>query len=695
MDGSTTISPIKSNSRQTPNISALGDSTDKGKNNVPTKQVEVDNITKEVENLTFSNKNDDTQGRSADGGTMFSTSNEIDAQYPNWLDGTTTESGKHSTQVEGTRKTYNKVGSWIEENLGKDVEILDASSGMGYGTADLRERGFNIEDVEPYQSAERKANNPATYSSYADIDKKYDYIISNAVLNVIPDDWRANVLHDMADRLKDGGQMFINTRKAGEEKSIKDKIELDFPQEVLVKRNGRIASYQRFFTPQELREWVQQELGDGYKVEIANKANSGTSGLAAVVVTKKDPTKSRVLSPKSERGGAVPGNPSSNELQQVSSEHLSHSALATPEGVAKLQKNTQNTLSSAKKNINSGGLSGIDTVENAVRKVANVLKLEKSRSSHSYYGELYEGEFGVNGKTLKLRLSTHPANGVNIWNAETDDKISIVLYKNGEHTSRAYGKTNVKHNGYTEYTYNQNDISLDDASNAIISSVVNLLKTGEYVDKTEKAIRKDYPHVTENGEMLFSIFNRNQVGFVSNAMKAIEMKESVDKQTMFSTKRKAPETASVQDEHQPTVVSSADGAKLLKDLDSAITEYENKSGQSKTFLGDIAQVLGATKHGSNSQYATFEAVNGKVFTIRLANHNAKVSNFDNHGENEGISIVVTAQDNNGVDNDGNAHVVEFFYDAIKLRKADGKPLVEILKSIKQSLYSGVYKDPCK
>jgi hypothetical protein len=56
VDGSTTISPIKSNSRQTPNISALGDSTDKGKNNVPTKQGEVDNITKEAENLTFSNK---------------------------------------------------------------------------------------------------------------------------------------------------------------------------------------------------------------------------------------------------------------------------------------------------------------------------------------------------------------------------------------------------------------------------------------------------------------------------------------------------------------------------------------------------------------------------------------------------------------------------------------------------------------
>jgi uncharacterized protein YjaZ len=91
----------------------------------------------------------------------------------------------------------------------------------------------------------------------------------------------------MASRLKAGGRLFINTRKAGEEKGIKDKIELDSPQEVLVKRNGKIASYQRFFTPQELKEYVEKELGEGYKVEIANEENSGTKGLAAVVVTKE------------------------------------------------------------------------------------------------------------------------------------------------------------------------------------------------------------------------------------------------------------------------------------------------------------------------------------------------------------------------------------------------------------------------
>ena len=161
---------------------------------------------------------------------------------------------------------------------------------------------------------------------------------------------------------------------------------------------------------------------------------------------------------------------------------------------------------------------------------------------------------------------------------------------------------------------------------------------------------------------------------------------------MSAKQKRALETAYVQDEHQPTVVSSADGANVLKDLDNAIDEYEEKSNQSKTFLGDIAKALGAKKYGSSSQYATFETVNGKVVTFRLANHNAKVSNFDNNDEFEGISIVVTSNKNDRMIIDGDAHVVEYYYDSIKLRKAKSKPLVEILKSIKQALYSGEFKD---
>ena len=100
----------------------------------------------------------------------------------------------------------------------------------------------------------------------------------------------------------------------------------------------------------------------------------------------------------------------------------------------------------------------------------------------------------------------------------------------------------------------------------------------------------------------------------------------------------------------------------------------------------------AKKKGSKSLYATFETINGNIVTIRLADHNASTKKFDYAGNDNGISIVITPKDNLGVEKGGKAHVVEFFYDAIKLRRAEGKPLADIVRSIEQALYSGEYKD---
>ena len=165
-------------------------------------------------------------------------------------------------------------------------------------------------------------------------------------------------------------------------------------------------------------------------------------------------------------------------------------------------------------------------------------------------------------------------------------------------------------------------------------------------------------------------------------------------ETRLQAKKRALETASLSDgsERSLTVVSSADGAKVLRNLDKAIQTLESSPTQPKTFVGDIANSLGAQRKGSKSEYATFETKNGRVVTIRLADHNATVSNFDNRGELDGISIVVSPKKSAGVTNDGDAHVVEYYYDAIKLRKADGKPLADIVRSIKQALYSGEFED---
>ena len=162
----------------------------------------------------------------------------------------------------------------------------------------------------------------------------------------------------------------------------------------------------------------------------------------------------------------------------------------------------------------------------------------------------------------------------------------------------------------------------------------------------------------------------------------------------FSAKQKrALETASLRNNPRSlTVVSSADGAKVLNNIETLAKEFEKSATQPKTFIGDVAKALGMADRNKSSQYATFEAKNGKTVTIRLSNHNARTSNFDVNGEADGISIVVSPKRNAGVTNDGDAHITEFYYDAIKLRRAGGKPLAEIVRSIRQALYSGEFKD---
>ncbi len=192
-----------------------------------------------------------------------------------------------------------------------------------------------------------------------------------------------------------------------------------------------------------------------------------------------------------ERSGVIPGNSSSGGLLQGSSGHLSRYSLATHEDVAKLISNNEITKSSVRKKLNQGGFVDLKTIEDAVRKIGESLKLVKSKSSQSYYGDLYEGDFMVDGKSLHLRISTHPARGDRMGNYPADDKISIVVYKNGEHVSRG------EHNGYIEYIYDPVKVSLNDAANSILNGVVNLIENGTFVDYTGKAEKNQYPYYND------------------------------------------------------------------------------------------------------------------------------------------------------------------------------------------------------
>ncbi len=202
-----------------------------------------------------------------------------------------------------------------------------------------------------------------------------------------------------------------------------------------------------------------------------------------------------------ERNGADSHNSSSEGLPLESSERLSGNALASPKDVAKIGKNTEVTHRAAKNIINEGGLKKkIKTPAQAVSALGKGLHMEKSDNSQSYYGDFFEGDYIVDERVVHIRISTHPATPTRMGNADADHKVSIVIRKNGKHKSDG-----TPHNGYTEYTYDPSVIAPKDAANAVIKGVKTLLETGEYIDETGKAVRKDYPYTDKSGKTLYSL----------------------------------------------------------------------------------------------------------------------------------------------------------------------------------------------
>ena len=122
-----------------------------------------------------------------------------------------------------------------------------------------------------------------------------------------------------------------------------------------------------------------------------------------------------------------------------------------------------------------------------------------------------------------------------------------------------------------------------------------------------------------------------------------------------------------------SVVPSESGAKVAEKLESTKRNYENAPNKPRGFITNVAQALGLEQHEA-SQYGTFKTEDGKEFTLRISNHNASVSNFDESGESEGVSIVISKYGNRGIRNNGTAHVSEFFYPKSAIERAEGKPL---------------------
>ena len=379
----------------------------------------------------------------------YRTSEELGQEYGSrWIDEQTNEDGRHTTQVKNTINSYKKFGDWVKRDSGgRNVDVLDASSGLGLGTEWLRENGINVEDVEPYPSENRTA---PTYISYGEVKKKYDYIISNAVLNVIPDDWRANVLHNMAEKLKVGGKLVINVRSAEsirkQGKEGETRITLDDPSEILVLRpNGSIKAYQKGFTKAELKEWCEKELGKGYSVEIANDKNAGGSYDTAVVVTKNN--ESGTIGVASEAG------------------RPRRSAQALPSSNAKLDNNQKfaNNLLVLSENLSERDMGAHEFLFN----VAKAFGLNGQNLNKSFYQDL--------SNSVGIRISDHSANTDNITNRNVNDDVYGLVVKLSKNRFKSRSDAN-----YLEYVYYPDKLT-GERQREIVEGLNKFLQTGDYM----------------------------------------------------------------------------------------------------------------------------------------------------------------------------------------------------------------------
>lgn len=211
---------------------------------------------------------------------------EVRAAHPTLyaVDETATEE-RNPTQVKGTVSSYRKVYSALQAE-GFDGTVLDASSGLGYGTkAGIEEFGFDVEDIEPYPDK----NYRPKHTDYSALNKKYDVIISNAVLNVLPQDQRDALVVKMGELLNEGGRIFINVR-GKDVLNASGKIAIDEAgMEYFIPRTAKTGSYQKGFTKPELIAYLQDALGDGFTVTSGSKVFGGSTPTA--IVTKKGGTK--------------------------------------------------------------------------------------------------------------------------------------------------------------------------------------------------------------------------------------------------------------------------------------------------------------------------------------------------------------------------------------------------------------------
>lgn len=159
-------------------------------------------------------------------------------------------SASQKTQLgSSTIPSYKKA----REVLGEEGKTLDFGAGRGQGAAEI-----NADTYEPYP---REDFNP-TFSKASDIpDSSYENLTSLNVLNVMPREARDQAVADIGRVLSPNGRAVVTTR-GKDVMSAKGQLGPE-PMSIITTAD----TYQKGFTQPELRNYLQDQLGDSFTVK--------------------------------------------------------------------------------------------------------------------------------------------------------------------------------------------------------------------------------------------------------------------------------------------------------------------------------------------------------------------------------------------------------------------------------------------
>ena len=202
-------------------------------------------------------------------------------------------SKSEKTQAVTTDKTYKKIFDLLEN---KNVKILDFAAGKGFGTKLGKELKLNIVGYEPFSNPKTRQVKPEYTESNQIPSNEFDIIINNAVLNVVPENVRVEILQQIYNSLAVGGKAYISVR-GYTPKDFANKLvnaTLVGPREIITSR----GTFQKFFTQDELEAFVKSVLPDaeistdkfGDKKIVITKTKESTTEVTPTEVTPTEVT---------------------------------------------------------------------------------------------------------------------------------------------------------------------------------------------------------------------------------------------------------------------------------------------------------------------------------------------------------------------------------------------------------------------